>query len=94
MQWAHASFRCLLLVLPLDFAIKRNPSVFHDRLDLFMGNRNLVLDRRCGIARDIGIWPLVNGWYANLDVVRDCDDTGNALCCAFGLIFVCIAASA
>jgi hypothetical protein len=35
----------------------------------------------------------VNAWYANLEVVRDCSYTGNALCCAFGLIFVCVAAN-
>ena len=93
LQWANGRFRCLLLVLPLDFAFKRNPPVFDDCLDLFIGNRKVVLDRSCGIARDVGIWPLVNAWYANLDVIRDRNDTGNALCCTFGLIFVSVAAN-
>jgi hypothetical protein len=35
----------------------------------------------------------VDAWHANLDVVRDCDNTSNALRCAFGLIFVCVAAN-
>src|ERR1700737_3981939 len=69
-----------------------HPSL-NDCLDLFIGNRKVVLDRSRGIARDVGIWPLVDAWYANLEIVRDCDNTSNALRCAFGLIFVSVAAN-
>src|SRR3984893_12245286 len=84
LQWTNCSFRCLLLVLPLDFALKRNPPVFDDCLDLFIGNRKVVLDRSCGIARDVGIWPLVEAWYANLEVVRDCSTPAMRFAAASG----------
>src|SRR5690606_25986188 len=58
-QPAYRAFRCFALVVPLGLALERHPPVFDDHLDLFVGERQLVFQRRYRIARDVGVGTLV-----------------------------------
>src|ERR1700730_3784418 len=51
----------LALIIPLDLALERHPSLVDDYLDLLPGKRQVALDRGHRIARDLRIGPLIGG---------------------------------
>src|ERR1700731_2661686 len=58
---ADRPLRVLALIIPLDLALERHPSLVDDHLDLVPGKWKLALDRRHRIARDLRIGPLIGG---------------------------------
>jgi hypothetical protein len=57
----------------------------------FVGHRQLALDRRDGVAGDVGVRSLVDIGQADLKVVRHPEDSGHALGVALRLPFVVVA---
>jgi hypothetical protein len=66
---SHRVFGGGLLVLPLHRAFQGDPAVLDDDLDLFMRNRQLRLQGRDSISRDIGIGTLIDRRRPELDII-------------------------
>src|SRR6202043_2162845 len=88
---AYGTLRRLPLVLPLDLAFERHPATLDHDLDPFRGDRQLTLDRRHGIARDVGIRPLVDARHTHFEIIRHCADARYAFRCGLGFVLVGVA---
>jgi hypothetical protein len=67
------------MILPLDLAFERDPSVVDDNADLFPGRPQVSLDRLDGVTGDLGIRPTVDDGQSHLDVVHETDHAGHPL---------------
>jgi hypothetical protein len=81
----------LALELPFDVTFEGEPSVPDGDLDLFGAERKVALQRRDGVARDLGIGPLVQARKLDLDVVRDGAHPPDRFRVLFGLELLAVA---
>src|SRR5262249_47406632 len=52
-----------------------------------------ALDGRYGLPRYLGVRPLIRGWHAHVDVVRQSHNARDTLCRGFGVALVAVAAN-
>src|SRR5262249_40574032 len=89
---AYRRFRAFALIVPLHFAFEREPPPVDNDPDAIPRVGELALDLRNGVARNFGVWPLVDARQANFDVVDDAYHTGYPFGIGLGLVFLHVAA--
>src|SRR3954452_21226376 len=92
LQRAHRFLGRFPLIVPFDRPFQRDPAFLDDDLDVLPRERQIALEHRDGVARDLRIGPFVDAGQSDLDVVRHADDPGNPFGGLLSLEFVAVIA--